>query len=327
MKEGTVLKSLSTPVTDEELELINKYTRRPFSAEEVYAFSLVLCDNDVDRDYERFTVEALFEMEKLFVGKTGIFDHNPTASNQTARIFTCRVEAVEGRKTCTGDEYFRLTARAYMPLCEETKGIITQIESGIKKEISVGLSAQRKVCSVCSVDRGESRCEHRKGEYYGGKLCYHELSGVSDAYEWSFVAVPAQRDAGVIKGFSNRGGKEFLHVKDIIKSLAGDKEVTLSRSSAKALGEYIEELEIKAKSGEEYRGELVEEVIRTALTTQSGLSRKTMEKAIGNLGIGELREFLAAFKSKGNKKAAATPQLLPVAKTNSPSKGNKEFRI
>ncbi len=320
-----MLKSLSTPVTDEELELINKYTRRPFSAEEVYAFSLVLCDNDVDRDYERFTVEALFEMEKLFVGKTGIFDHNPTAANQTARIFSCRVEAVEGRKTCTGDEYFRLTARAYMPLCEETKGVITQIESGIKKEISVGLSAQRKVCSICSQERSTSRCEHRKGECYGGKLCYHELSGVSDAYEWSFVAVPAQRDAGVIKGFNKGSGKEFLHVKDIIKSLAGDKDVTLSKASAKALCEYIEDLECKAKSGEEYRGELVEEVIRTALSTQAGVSRKTMEKAIGSLGIGELREFLTVFRSKDGKEAMK-PQLM-LSKTNNPVKGNKEFRI
>ena len=42
-------------------------------------------------------------------------------------------------------------------------------------------------------------CRHVKGRTYNGKLCYGELTGAKDAYEWSFVAVPAQRRAGVIK--------------------------------------------------------------------------------------------------------------------------------
>ena len=53
---GTILKSLK--LTDDELAKINTYTRREFTADEVYTFSLVLCDNDVDRDFERFTVES-----------------------------------------------------------------------------------------------------------------------------------------------------------------------------------------------------------------------------------------------------------------------------
>ena len=79
-------------VGDDELELINRFTRRNLAKNEVYAFSVVLCDNDVDRDGERFTTDSLYELEKLFVGKTGIIDHNPSAKNQTARIFSCKVE-------------------------------------------------------------------------------------------------------------------------------------------------------------------------------------------------------------------------------------------
>ena len=37
-------------VGDDELELINRFTRRNLAKNEVYAFSVVLCDNDVDRD-------------------------------------------------------------------------------------------------------------------------------------------------------------------------------------------------------------------------------------------------------------------------------------
>ena len=33
------------------------------------------------------------------------------------------------------------------------------------------------------------------------KRCHVVLSDVTDAYEWSFVAVPAQREAGVTKQF------------------------------------------------------------------------------------------------------------------------------
>lgn len=42
-------------------------------------------------------------------------------------------------------------------------------------------------------------CGHRKGEWYEGRLCHTVLHGAEDAYEWSFVAVPAQRQAGVVK--------------------------------------------------------------------------------------------------------------------------------
>ena len=45
-----------------------------YKPEEVYTFSVVLCDNEVDRDGECFTKETLEELAKLFVGKTGILD-------------------------------------------------------------------------------------------------------------------------------------------------------------------------------------------------------------------------------------------------------------
>ena len=49
MKEGQIQKSAA--VTDEELVQINRFTRREFKAEELYVFSLVLCDNEIDRDF------------------------------------------------------------------------------------------------------------------------------------------------------------------------------------------------------------------------------------------------------------------------------------
>ena len=56
MKSGYLIKSASfgEPKND-ELNLINNYTRRPLKKEEIYVFSVVLCDNEVDREYECFT--------------------------------------------------------------------------------------------------------------------------------------------------------------------------------------------------------------------------------------------------------------------------------
>lgn len=53
------------------LDKINKFTRRPLTEEEVYVFPAVLCDNDIDRDGERFSDEALETLRELFVGRTG----------------------------------------------------------------------------------------------------------------------------------------------------------------------------------------------------------------------------------------------------------------
>ena len=54
MKQAVIQKAADTPATGEQLAKINRFSRRELSVEEVYVFSLLLCDNEVDRDYERF---------------------------------------------------------------------------------------------------------------------------------------------------------------------------------------------------------------------------------------------------------------------------------
>ena len=43
------------------------------------------------RDFEVFDLKCLYELKELFLGKTGIFDHDPKGSNQTSRIFFTEV--------------------------------------------------------------------------------------------------------------------------------------------------------------------------------------------------------------------------------------------
>ena len=70
-KESNGLKN--SMVTREELAIINQFTKRALKEDEVYTFAVRLCDNEVDRDGERFPRETLAELAELFVGKRGIF--------------------------------------------------------------------------------------------------------------------------------------------------------------------------------------------------------------------------------------------------------------
>lgn len=191
---------------DNQLTKINSFTRRSFSADEVYVFDVILCDNEIDRDSERFSHEALLSLKELFVGKTGISDHNPKSENQLARIFDTELIKDDSRKTSYGQPYEYLKASVYMVRTEANKDLIAEIDGGIKKEVSISCSAGEKICSVCGCDKNKKGCAHVKGKTYNGKPCHNILGGVSDAYEWSFVAVPAQVNAGVTKRFAEKDG-------------------------------------------------------------------------------------------------------------------------
>lgn len=187
---SAVIESGAAGITPEQLEQIHRYTRRRFTPEELYVFPLILCDNEVDRDLERFDDAALEKLAPLFLGKSGVFDHTPKAAHQTARIFACEVRT-EDRLNSLGAPYRCLAAWAYMVRCDKNRDLILEIDAGIKKEVSVGCAVARITCSVCGADTRQGGCGHQKGESYDGVPCHHLLQDPTDAYEWSFVAVPA----------------------------------------------------------------------------------------------------------------------------------------
>jgi hypothetical protein len=81
----------------------------------------------------------------------------------------------------------------------------------------VGCAVEEVLCSVCGQELGE--CAHEKGEEYNGQLCHGILKGAKDAYEWSFVAVPAQRRAGVVKSATQKAEEEARMGRRYLKSL------------------------------------------------------------------------------------------------------------
>lgn len=202
-----------------DMEKLNRFTRRTLTEEEVYLFDVILCDNDVDRDMERFSDTALEQMQKLFVGKTGIFDHNMRSGGQTARIYDTAVVTGSDKRTKDGRPYRSLRAKAYMVRTDSNADLIREIEGGIKKEVSVSCSAAKRVCSVCGADRTQAVCVHVPGRTYDDKFCHIILDDVQDAYEWSFVAVPAQVGAGVTKHFSGKENDGMEQVQETLQEV------------------------------------------------------------------------------------------------------------
>lgn len=176
-------------VTADVMNLVNSQSLKPLDAEDVFLFRMVACDNQVDRDFEYFTNEALEGLAKLYVGRSVICDHDWSAKSQTARIYDAYTET-EGKVK-------RLILCAYLLCGEDNAGTIAAIEGGILREVSVGCAMGKSTCSICGAERPS--CRHRGGEEYNGIRCSFALSDPRDAYEVSFVAVPAQPGAGVVK--------------------------------------------------------------------------------------------------------------------------------
>jgi len=267
-KETEVL--CSGEPTAAQLEAINAQAKAKLKPEQVYVFSVRLCDDQVDRDNERFDTEALPVLAKLFVGKTGIVDHKWSSDSQVARIFETQVVREDGVSY--------IKAWAYIRRGGSADEVIADIDAGIKKEVSVGCAMGRAVCSVCGGEYGT--CGHVKGESYDGQVCCAILKEPMDAYEFSFVAVPAQPAAGVLKGMGS--GKRSL------KELA---------DAFGAQGEY-RSLFKQAELGKRYEKQVRDEVVRLCLVLELGIEEPVLRSITEKLAAEDLLKMKDALQDR-----------------------------
>ena len=270
-----------------DLALIHRQTRRALTADEVYTFTVTLCDNEVDRDGERFTTACLKALRPMFVGKTGIFDHSGRAEDQVMRIYETYIEE-------KGD-YAALRAKVYLPRSEENAALIREIDAGIKKEVSISCAVKRVRCSVCG--KAMSRCEHKKGVSYGGKVCHAVLEQPTDAYEFSFVAVPAQPAAGVLKRRKQAAGRQDLA-----------------------------ELERLAEDGRAFRAELLEKTIRAGVTAVPEMTKELLAAMCGSLETAQLRQVHDMLRERAAKSLPVGSQLV-AKEAGGRSLGNEGFKL
>ena len=101
-----------------------------------------------------------------------------------------------------------------------------------------------------------------------------------DAYEFSFVAVPAQRSAGVLKALGGRNR--------CLKELAEEFGVQ---------GEY-QSLYKDALLGRKYRAELEDEVVRLCLALALGAEELVLRGIVKNAGHGDLMGLREALQAR-----------------------------
>ena len=253
-----------------QLEAINAQAKASMTEETVYVFSLRLCDDQVDRDGERFDTAALPGLAKLFIGKTGIVDHRWSSDNQVARIFQTQVVKENGVSY--------IKAWAYIRRGGQNDEIIADIEAGIKKEVSIGCSMGRSICSVCGSDYGT--CGHMKGEMYDGAVCCAILQEPMDAYEFSFVAVPAQREAGVMKGLASGQAR----LKELAEQFGAQTE--------------YRELFKLAQLGKEFEKGLRDDVVRLCLSLEIGAEEPVLRAIVEKAAAEDLRKLKAALEQR-----------------------------
>ena len=269
IKKETEVVSSGVP-TAVQMEAIQAQSKGKLTAEQVYVFALRLCDDQIDRDGERFDTAALPALAKLFIGKTGIVDHRWASDGQVARIFETQVVRENGVSY--------IKAWAYIRRGGANEEVIADIEAGIKKEVSVGCAMGRAVCSVCGHEYGT--CGHEKGNHYDGVLCCAILQEPMDAYEFSFVAVPAQREAGVLKAW----GASRKCLKELAEEFG-------------AQGEY-RALYQDAQLGRQYRKELEQEVVRLCLALELGAEEPVLRSVVQKAGHEDLMSLRGALQEK-----------------------------
>ena len=268
IKKATEVSTGGVP-TAVQLGAINALAKAELKEDQVYVFSLRLCDDQVDRDFERFDTAALPGLAKLFIGKTGIVDHKWSSESQVARIFAAETVMEEGISY--------IKAWAYIRRGGSNDEIIADIEAGIKKEVSVGCAMGRSVCSICGGEYGQ--CGHQKGQHYDGQLCCAILKEPMDAYEFSFVAVPAQVNAGVLKGM---GRSRCL--KELAEEFGAQQEY-------RALFQ-------EAQLGRQYRRELEDGVVRLCLALELGAEADVYRNLVKTAGAQDLMALKTALEAR-----------------------------
>lgn len=228
-QSNAVIKGLS--LGNNDINLINQYTMEPLKAEDVFVFQLAISNNRIDRDYEKISKASLENMIELFKGRTMIKDHAWKSDNQVARIYDVEIKTTN-EVLEDGENYCELIAKVYMLNSEANQHLISEIKAGIKKECSIGFGISGAICSICGVDNAKTACQHWWGKEYEGNLCFFTLI-VKDAYEVSFVAVPANKDAGTTKDYGqNKTQDENIPNGDAGKQLISQLSLELKIAEA-----------------------------------------------------------------------------------------------
>lgn len=176
--------------TDDQLAVINTFTKKKVTADEVVAFPTLSCNDIPDRDDDQFSTKCVKEFAELPqpyspTGKSFMLDHAYSVGNAVGRIFATDTKKVGGATY--------LTNEVYVPNTPQFQPIIEKIDFGISWAVSVGVMLGKDECSVCKEPFSSWGWWCRNGHDKG--LWYDPNSDETDAYGYPEPVAPDSKGA------------------------------------------------------------------------------------------------------------------------------------
>jgi len=270
-----------------ELTAINQYTIRTHTADEVYARTMYLAHNAIDRDREAIADDLLQQLANTLPGK-GFFIKHPTSYDGDSgpgegRFFHAEIKRIsldEARtalrepdlKFLEGTTEALLLEASFYTVRAGREDLIADIDAGVAGDVSMGFSYAERA-------RVQDADENLQG---------YRLLAPGKAYEGSLVWLGAQNGARITKQFDNNKSTDDdeenpMELKDALaeidtlktsnKSLSADvtkfKTASGKYDAAKeVLGDVIDNtdalatLKATADLGEEHRTALITEAVK-----------------------------------------------------------------
>lgn len=274
----TQVKSATTP-SDDQLAVINKFTRRTYEAKELYILKLAMAHNGIDLDEERFNESMLKDFAETGIGKVFMTDHEKKVKAVRGLFFGSEVQVMSPPefKALTDEEIVLpegvkdahvVLMDVYIPRAGIDEKELALIDAGVIRFVSIGFSAS-----------GLKSVKDSKG------IAYKEYTGRGKMREGSLVWLGAQPGAGVINkdagGDDNDppsdGKKEDEKDMEIFAKMAAicgkrikDEEEALGftkelMNEVKTLKEEATTLKAFAEDGKAYRKGLIDEAVRLSV--------------------------------------------------------------
>lgn len=285
------------PPSDEDYAIIKNILNSDIPQEQLFVYPVLLIDNDINTYLCAPDHDALMQLSKIFDEKhvPGLHDHEWRSENMHSTTYKTKVVVDNTRKNKVGEDYEYLIGYEYTINNENHKNLIEDIKAAIKKGASIGFDC-KVICSVCGINKNIEICGHELGIVYDSKLCYGIYRGVTNVDEWSFVPVPAHKNAGLNKE-NNCDKEDNIMEVDIKKILLKAASNLSSEESSVLLKAY------EAKTADEK-----EKMI-------SGLKAKINELEIGHQALAKENEELKiklTADAKANAEKEAFDGLTPV---------------
>ena len=275
---------LDSPVAFINENVINKDINESFNSDSTIAKDSLMVDIEgihagPTKNFTWYMDEALISSQKSWsepYNKRLILFHNEKNGKIIGKVMKAKY-ITQNTRSHTGALLFSCNVSDK----EAKEGVL----EGRLETVSIGVIANKVVCSICGQDITEDgRCEHERGEIYDGERCYWKIYDM-EAKELSYVIVPSDIYAHNVKIYKPA-------VNNISENYNKKEVSKLAVKSKKSEVEDIQESELSTELIDNSSQELnsLKEEVENLTKENSELKEQIEELKNENKNLTELKE-------------------------------------